>query len=201
LKGSHPVFPLLLLIPAGLIVWSLAKKHAEKQLAERHGVSGEIEGAVERALMRRMGMPGHAYAPPPQLSGPPAPPPTSSAAAFIEHLREASAAAAALNIVRPAAINADMASLMRAPPEAVHALEVLAQPIDMLTVQRDLNLLGATPPLPETGSVDKRTLEAVKAFQTRFRQVPTGSVDQATAIALRYAVGVVNFQNQMQVAS
>ncbi len=215
------MFPLLLLIPGALLVWSLAKKHAERQQEEHFAAAGEFERAVERALARRFAMgappppPHHrhhmargpampAALPPAPMPMPPpsAPPPMSpSTAAYVQHLAEASAAASALNMIRPAAIEADMGALMHAPPEAVHALMVLAQPIDMLTVQRDLNLLGASPPLPETGVMDARTDEAVRAFQERFKQHPTGTVDEGTAIALRYSVGVVHFQNQLQAAA
>lgn len=199
----------LIIIPAVIVTWLLAKKHAERQLEQRVA-GGDIDSAVDRALARRQRY--GAGAPPrrPMFGAhgelPPPPPPAMLSAAspigntatYMDHLREASAAAAALNLVRPAALNADVASLMRAPAEAVQALHVLAQPIDTLTVQRDLNLLGATPPLAESGQLDARTTEAVRAFQERFRQVPTGVVDDSTAIALRYSVGVVNFQNQMQ---
>ena len=41
----------LLLIPLGaLIVWSLAKKHAEREMHQRHAVTGEIEGLIEHKL-------------------------------------------------------------------------------------------------------------------------------------------------------
>ena len=121
--------------------------------------------------------------------------------AYAHHLEECAHAAAALNLVRPAAIAADVSALMNAPDEAVQALALLSQPIDVMTVQKDLNLLGAKPRIHETGRLDRQTREAISAFQAEFRQPETGSIDPGTAIALRYATGVVHYQNQMGTAS
>jgi hypothetical protein len=191
-----------LLIPLGIaIVWKLARDSGLREADDRRMMRSDIVvAAVEEALERR----GHAAPTPigPASHHLPMLPPRSSSyethsvAQYMEHLRECMMAAAALNTVRPAAINADMSALENAPHEAVFALAVLSQPMDTLTIQRDLNVLGANPPLIESGVRDAQTVEAIKGLQERFRQPPTGHVDPGTAVAIRYSVGVVHGQNQ-----
>jgi len=191
-----------LLIPVGVwIVWSFAKKRAYAEMDERARMGNAIHAAVAYELARR-GMRGDPNViDAPQLpSGTGSSPPSPSSeniGAYVEHLRQCTAHAAALNMIRPAAINADVSALRNAPPEAVQALFALAQPMDWLTVQRDLNLLGATPALSETGQRDDQTVEALKGLQERFNQEPTGEVDSGTAVAICYSVGVINAQNQI----
>jgi hypothetical protein len=175
-----------LLFPWSLLVYAIAKKHGEdKALAQKRIVAG----AVDEALRGR---------PAPSLLGsaPQHATPAQGIHQYIEHLQDCARAAADLNIIRPAAIAADITTLLRAPSEAVAALNFLAQPVDALTIQRDLNLLGAQPVLEETGEMDKATKEALKSFQERFKQQPTGELDAAAAVALKYSVGVIHFQNQ-----
>jgi hypothetical protein len=188
------MLPLLIVIPGVFILWHLAKKAGAR---EASGGSPHLLDAVEDALGRR----GHAAPRPISPHLPPgshmAPPPAQSVSEYLQHLQECTMAAAALNTVRPAAINADFQALERAPDEAVHALAFLSQPMDLLTVQRDLNVLGANPPLHESGHADEQTIEAIKGLQERFKQTPTGIVDPGTAVAIRYSVGVIHGQNQM----
>lgn len=175
---------LLIALPWSLVFLWLVKKHNDKQ---KDDDESSIEGAVHRALARAgLLHPSHAL-----------PPHDAESPYYLAHLEECAQAAATLNIVRPAAIAADVSQLLGAPMEVVQALAMLAQPMDMLTVQKDLNTLGAKPEVPESGRADKETREALKAFQTEYRQAVTGRVDPCTAIALRYSVGVIHYQNQM----
>ncbi len=179
---------LLLVVPWSIIFYALAKKYSAKKRAEQ-------EEAIARAVADAFGRYERQFGAvhPAALQSP--------QGAYAHHLEECAQAAAMLNLVRPAAIAADISALMSAPDEAVQALSVLAQPIDVLTVQKDLNVLGAQPKIAETGQLDRKTREAIRAFQAEFRQPETGTVDPGTAIALRYATGVVHFQNQMGAAS
>lgn len=208
MKKEH-MLPLLLLPISALILWKLAKDAGLREAgvdprARRLAQSDIVVAAVEEALARRGEAPpppisrsGHALASlPPGPMRQAAPEDVHSVAHYMEHLRECMMAAAALNTIRPAAIKADMSALQSAPHEAVFALSVLSQPLDTLTLQRDLNILGASPPLFESGRRDEQTVEAIKGLQQRFNQQPTGTVDPATAVAIRYAVGVVHGQNQ-----
>lgn len=188
------MLPLLILIPVGLLLWKLGKDSGRHEQ-----VHYDVSNAIEEALARR----GHATPVPvsqrlhPMLPPAPPRPESNTVTQYLEHLHECMLAAAALNTVRPAAINADMNALMGASDEAVQALAILSRPLDTLTIQRDLNVLGANPPLPETGVRDAQTIEAIKGLQQSFKQHPTGNVDPATAVAIRYSVGVVHGQNQM----
>ncbi len=187
------MLPILILIPVGWLLWKLGKESG------RQTMHYDVHNAVEDALERR----GHMQPSPisqrlhPMLPPAPPRPESNTVAQYLEHLHECMMAAAALNTVRPAAINADMNALMNASEDAVQALAILSRPMDTLTIQRDLNVLGASPPLPETGVRDAQTIEAIKGLQQSFKQQPTGSVDPATAVAIRYSVGVVHGQNQM----
>lgn len=175
---------LLLFVPWSLVFLWLVKKHNEQVAIDE---VQKIEGAVHRALAQH-GL-AHPAALPARVG--------DVSPYYSAHLEECAQAAAALNLIRPAAISANVSELLHAPDEAVEALAMLAQPMDPLTVQKDLNTLGAKPALRESGQFDKQTREALKAFQAEYRQPVTGEVDPATAIALRYSVGVVHWQNQM----
>jgi hypothetical protein len=168
---------LLLLVPWSLVAYMLYKHYGPE--AQRQHES-HIEAAVSRALIKH----GHRPSDP-------------SLASYANHLDECALAASHLNLVRPAAIAADVNTLLDAPAEAVMALSVLAKPMDALTIQRDLNTLGADPKVPETGVYDRRTRRAVAELQSAFSQEPTGEIDPETAIAIRYSVGVIHGQDQM----
>jgi Putative peptidoglycan binding domain len=131
---------------------------------------------------------------------PPAPPasaqktdPSATAADYLRHVRDAARYAAALDyFARDPALMGDVLGLMNAPEESVQALLALQAPMDVITVQRDLNVLGCSPPLGETGVLDAPTTEAVKALQSKFGQVPTGDIDSDARVAIRYSVGSIS---------
>jgi hypothetical protein len=120
----------------------------------------------------------------------------ATAAHYLDHLNEAAAAARALDLVKPAALAADLPALMAAPPEVAHAIAVLSAPIEVLYAQRDLNVLGAEPALPEDGRMGSETAHAIAAFQQRFGQEASGRLDAQTAAAIRYAVGCIYSQDK-----
>ena len=121
----------------------------------------------------------------------------STAADYLRHLNEACWVSRALDGVKTAALTADIASLMEAPPEVAQALQILCRPIEASFLQKDLNVLGAAPSLQENGKLDRATVEAVKAFQGKFNLSQTGEVDAATVAALRYAVGCIYSQDKV----
>ena len=120
---------------------------------------------------------------------------------YLQHLHEASVAAQILDLVKSQALAADVATLMQAPPEVVEAFHVLAAPLDVLFAQKDLNVLGARPPLREDGVPNEETREAIKAIQARFGQPSTGAMDSGTAAAIRYAVGCINAQDRAHLSA
>lgn len=119
-----------------------------------------------------------------------------TAAHYLDHLNEAAAASRAIDLVKPAALAADLPALMAAPPEVAHALTILSAPIEVLYAQRDLNVLGAEPALPEDGRMSPETMRAIAALQQRFGQQPSGRLDAQTAAAIRYAVGCIYSQDK-----
>jgi len=115
---------------------------------------------------------------------------------YLHHLHEATMAARILDTVKASAMGGDVGALMQSPPEVAQALAVLSSPLDIGFAQKDLNVLGASPSLVENGVMDTSTAEAVKAIQTRFGQPATGTIDPATAVAIRYSVGCINAQDR-----
>lgn len=184
--------PVVLAFPWTVLLYFVAKSQlAKRARAQEQRVAEQIADAIARYEQAvNMGAPRPALA-----AAPPA-----STYAYMHHLDDCAEAAAMINVIRPAAINADVSSLLHAPDEAVHALALLSQPMDVLTAQRDLNVLGAKPEIQETGQLDASTREALRAFQAEMRQTESGMLDPATTIALRYSVGVVHYQNQMGAA-
>jgi peptidoglycan hydrolase-like protein with peptidoglycan-binding domain len=73
---------------------------------------------------------------------------------------------------------------------------MMSQPIPTLFVQKDLNVLGAEPSLPEDGVASRATIEAVKNFQTRFKLRASWPAGPETAVAIRYAVGCIYSQDK-----
>ncbi len=67
----------------------------------------------------------------------------------------------------------------------------LKAPMDTLTVQRDLNVLGASPALKEDGIMGSKSTAALKDFQGKMLLAQTGKLDPQTASALRRAVAAV----------
>lgn len=124
----------------------------------------------------------------------------ATAAHYLQHLNEAAAASRAIDLVKPAALAADVAALMAAPPEVAHAVAVLTAPLEVLFAQKDLNVLGAEPPVPEDGRMGAATRRAVAELQQRFGQEPTGRISAETAAAIRYAAGCIYSQDRAFVA-
>ena len=120
----------------------------------------------------------------------------ATAAHYLRHLGEACAAARAIDLVKPLALTGDVASLMNAPPEVAHALAVLTAPIEILFAQKDLNVLGAEPPVPEDGRPGPAMARALAELQRRFGQPTTGRLDAGTAAAIRYAAGCIYSQDR-----
>jgi hypothetical protein len=116
-----------------------------------------------------------------------------SVAWYVGHLMAVAQAAATLDRIRPLIETGNAGNIegLMASDEAGKALSALAAPLDALTLQRDLNMLGAKPALAENGKMDSATQEAVLSIQKRFGQVPTGNVDSDARIAITYGVGKV----------
>lgn len=190
------MLPLLLLIPGAWLVWTLAQRAAHRQATE-HAHLREI---VRVAVLEATGQPTEQASRTLPAHRDEFSKTISTATDYLMHLQQACLAAATINTVRSAAMVADVTSLMRAPADVVRAFHALAAPIDMLTAQRDLNLLGAQPALPEDGAASALTHQAIKAFQAQFGQPATGVLDAPSCFALRYSAGVVHGQNQLQQA-
>jgi len=76
------------------------------------------------------------------------------------------------------------------------AFEDLSRPMDVLTAQKDLNVLGASPPLVEDGVMGPKTHDAIDSFQRAMLiDPPTGVMDAQTSNALRRAVVAVTLQS------
>lgn len=181
----------LLLVPAGILLWLFAERTTEKRL--------DRGGTAELPSFERMPWDRHPAAParPRPRLPPPERPAASTAADYLRHLNEACWVSRALEGVKTAALTADIASLMEAPPEVAQALQILCRPIEANFLQKDLNVLGAAPSLQENGKLDRATVEAIKAFQGKFNLSQTGEVDAATVAALRYAVGCIYSQDKV----
>jgi Putative peptidoglycan binding domain len=190
------------LIPLGFAWWSYRRRHDYRAVRGRplfHGWRNHSEHA-ERSS-ERFAHPLHrAGLDSPMLALPTAPvrePDASATAAdYLKHVRDAAHLTAALDyFAQGPALLGDVQTLMHAPGELAQALTALQAPMDVVTVQRDLNVLGCAPALSENGALDAHTTEAIKALQSRFGQVPTGEVDSDTRVAIRYSVGSLHVQS------
>lgn len=117
-----------------------------------------------------------------------------SAASYLKHLAKVAHAASVLEVSKPAAIAGDAEALM-AMPGLFEAMHDLAAPFDVLTLQRNLNVLGASPPLHENGALDRATKLAVASLQKKFGQHPDGDVDSDLRFAVAYSVGLIYAQD------
>jgi Putative peptidoglycan binding domain len=124
-------------------------------------------------------------------------PSRSTAADYLSHLNEATLAARTLDLVKPQAQSGDVEGLMRAPAEVAQALAALESPLSVLFAQKDLNVLGASPPLSESGRMDHATEEGIRGLQARFGQASSGRLDASARVAIRYAVGCIHAQDRM----
>ncbi|MFI5299113.1 MAG: peptidoglycan-binding domain-containing protein [Polyangiales bacterium] len=117
-------------------------------------------------------------------SSPPASPaapvtssPSSNSSVWLDHVKESSDMVSDLHTASQNGV--DTSQLEAA----------MGQPLDTLTLQRDLNLLGATPALAEDGKKGPKTTQAIKDFQTHMSIPVTGNIDSATSSVLRLSVG------------
>ncbi len=79
--------------------------------------------------------------------------------------------------------------------EVNQAYADLSAPMDVLTVQKDLNVLGASPPLTEDGVYGTKTKDAIDSFQAAMGLARSGQMDSQTNNALRRAVVGVTVMN------
>jgi hypothetical protein len=168
----------LLLIPFGLFAWHHYRRGHHRRLEREHAIRTATRGTQEvlalPAVAQHLLVKTEASA---------------TTLDYLRHLQKAAWAAQMLDLAREPALLGDIEALFYAPEEVSHALVILSGPMDTVTVQRDLNVLGCVPYLAEDGRLDERTREAVKGLQKRFGQVPTGDVDSDTRVAIRYSVG------------
>lgn len=73
----------------------------------------------------------------------------------------------------------------------------LSKPVDTLTAQKDLNVLGAKPALTEDGVMGPKTREAIISFQSVMDVPQSGVMDAQTSNALRRAVVAVTSQGAL----
>jgi peptidoglycan hydrolase-like protein with peptidoglycan-binding domain len=78
--------------------------------------------------------------------------------------------------------------------EVNQAYDDLSAPMDVLTVQKDLNVLGASPALVEDGVYGTKTKDAIDSFQNAMGIDRTGQMNPMTNNALRRAVVAVTSQ-------
>ena len=177
----------LLLLPGGFIIWLLSQRSAEERFKQQGLQPGLRPQRGQRFDSERwFSRPGMS----------PAPVRSLTSADYLRHLNEACAGARILDRVKPLALRGDVAALMQTPSEVAHALALMSQPIPTLFVQKDLNVLGAEPSLPEDGVAGRATIEAVRNFQTRFKLGASWPVGPETAVAIRYAVGCIYSQDK-----
>lgn len=74
------------------------------------------------------------------------------------------------------------------------AWDDLGAPIDVLTAQKDLNVLGAKPSVVEDGILGPKTRDALVSFQEQMDIPQSGVLDSETNRALRRAVVAVTMQ-------
>lgn len=122
----------------------------------------------------------------------PAPSTTNvNSADYISHLQNAVKNSAVIHSDLTAQAQAGLIPLDAAGHTILKADSDLRQPMDTLTVQRDLNVLGATPALKEDGTMGPKTTQALKDFQKKMLVDQTGQLNEDTSRALRLAVAAV----------
>lgn len=199
--------PLLFwLLPGSLLLWILAQRHAEARIARERQITGPMTGPITGAYYpfpRPSPYEGAGFAEsraasrlPLRRSSMPVRAKVVTTADYLQHLHEATVAAQVLDTMKSQALAADIVSLMQAPAEVVQAFHVLSAPLDVLFAQKDLNVLGAMPPLAEDGIAGRETREALKGLQARFGEPATGKMDSRTALLLRYSIGCINAQDR-----
>jgi hypothetical protein len=173
--------PLILwLIPGGLFIWLLSQMKKEEPRQRPQEV-------MPWDRPRRP----HFQPPltPPRRSIPIGPARVLSSADHLEHLHECLRIADSLEHCKPYALAGDVDAVAHTCPREV--LEALCRPIDMVLLQKDLNVLGSEPPVPEDGRRGRDTVDAIRAFQASCGLPATGEVDLETVAAVRYATGCI----------
>jgi hypothetical protein len=168
------MLPFLLLIPGAYLLWKYAHRYAEYQFRGHVGHTPRHNALRGRLSPRSKEV--------------------FTASDYLRHLHEATMAARVLDMIKPAALAGDVRSITSAPDEVAAALNVLSAPLPVMFAQKDLNVIGAMPPLPEDGVLGTETAEAIKSIQSRFGEAATGALDEATAVVIRYSVGCINAQ-------
>ena len=106
--------------------------------------------------------------------------PAAHAGNYVQHLQNISAAMATIE---------GGAETTEESEKVNQAFADLSIPMDVLTAQKDLNVLGASPPLVEDGVMGPKTHDAIDSFQKAMLISPqTGVMDAQTSNALRRAV-------------
>jgi murein L,D-transpeptidase YcbB/YkuD len=164
--------PLFILGPVALIAWMLASKN--KVAA---GSTPALQAPVPAGATR--------------ASLPASTSPSANTANYIQHVQNAIDATQAMQDPYGTAGQFGPSSAAT----VLDATAALSDPIDTLTAQKDLNFLGADPALVEDGIMGPKTLDAIKSFQIHANLPPTGTIDPATATALRVAVATVASQS------
>lgn len=111
--------------------------------------------------------------------------PSASTGNYLTHLSNAAAKVALIN--QGADTDEDVQAINQAWSD-------LGAPMDTLTVQKDLNVLGASPALVEDGIAGPKTREAIASFQSTMGLTSTGQMDTKTNSSLRRAVVAVTSQ-------
>jgi hypothetical protein len=132
---------------------------------------------VTQAPAPAMGTAWRINSTPAQSSAPVIKSPSTNAGAYVDHLKQVSGMVCDLHVAADRGVDT-------APLDA--AMEA---PLDVLTAQKDLNVLGATPALTEDGVMGPKTTQALKDFQTATNISVTGLLDGPTSAGIRYAVG------------
>jgi hypothetical protein len=171
-----------------MLLWSFAKRQATRENLERGGY------LPPSPLFDRYNHPPRHLRHP--LLGSPRSKGAFTTADYLRHLHEATYAAKILDTVKPLAMAGDVQSLMQSPESVATALAILSAPLDVIFAQKDLNVLGASPPLAEDGVMTSSTAEAIRGIQARFGQPESGAIDPATAATIRYAVGCIHAQDR-----
>lgn len=108
--------------------------------------------------------------------------PAAHAGNYVQHLQNAAAAVAVIEAG---------AETHEESEKVNEAYANLSLPIDVLTAQKDLNVLGAQPPLVEDGVMGPKTHDAIDSFQKAMLLPTTGIMDAQTSNALRRALVAV----------
>lgn len=169
--------PTVLLVSLGALgAWLILRKGEPRSEIPQLGPAQKTAVATTSVL----GAPQHL-----QISSVPARAPTqndspsANAQYYVQHLENA---ARNVELIAGGAETHDQSVLVN------QAYSDLSLPIDVLTTQKDLNVLGAVPPLVEDGVLGPKTRDAIDSFQAHADLPRSGVMDAATSHALRRAI-------------